>query len=197
LALVSEWGFTGLPDQVARRERLVAIAMHSDEEQMEYKRQNPQPGFARPLHDAVLARAYGRLKAPDEGLKILEATTNWAEHTGSQFFDPEIYRTRAELLLLANREPEAEDSYHRALQIAREQKARMWELRAARDFACMLRRRGRLPEAHDTLAPIYGWFSEGHGTRDLQMAQVVLNTISPASGKRRHTTSPYEPSTQL
>ena len=100
MALVTEWGLTGLRQQVALRERLVAVALHNDPEQMEYKRQHPQPGFARPLHDAVLARAYGRQGAPEEGLQILEGSLAWSDETGSQFFDAEVYRTRAELLLL-------------------------------------------------------------------------------------------------
>ena len=57
MALATEWGLSGLRHQVSLRERLVAVAVHDDPEQMEYKRRHPQPGFARPLHDGVLARA--------------------------------------------------------------------------------------------------------------------------------------------
>jgi hypothetical protein len=70
----------------------VAVALHDDPEQMEYKRWHPQPGFARPLHDGVLARAYGRRGAPEEGLQIIEKSLAWAEETGSQFFDAELHR---------------------------------------------------------------------------------------------------------
>ncbi|QRM35625.1 hypothetical protein [Microvirga sp. VF16] len=178
MALATEWGLSGIKEMVARRERLVAVALHCDPEQMEYKRQHPQPGFARSLHDAVLARAYGRGGEPDEGLRILEATSAWADATGSHFFDAEVYRTRAELLLLAKRPAKAEQSYRTALVIAREQKARMWELKSACGLADMLREQSRVAEAHDLLAPIYGWFSEGFSTRELQMARTLLDTLS-------------------
>jgi predicted ATPase len=180
MALVTEWGLTGLRQQVALRERLVAVALRNDPEQMEYKRQHPQPGFARPLHDAVLARAYGRQGAPEEGLQILEGSLAWSDETGSQFFDAEVYRTRAELLLLLGRMEEAEGSFSKALEVAREQKARMWELRAACDLAGLWRDQGRGVEAHGLLAPIYSWFSEGFGTRDLQVARALLDTLSPS-----------------
>jgi tetratricopeptide (TPR) repeat protein len=116
VALSTEWGVSGILEPVARRERLVAVALRCDAEQMEYKRQHPQPGFARPLHDAVLARAYGRQGAPEEGLQILEGSLAWSDETGSQFFDAEVYRTRAELLLLLGRMDEAEGSYGKALE---------------------------------------------------------------------------------
>jgi class 3 adenylate cyclase/tetratricopeptide (TPR) repeat protein len=178
IALSTEWGLSGILEPVARRERLVAVALHCDPEQMEYKRRHPQPGFARSLHDAVLARAYGRRGEPEEGLRILEGTPAWADETGSRFFDAEVYRTRAELLLLTNRPDEAEQSYYKALETAREQKARMWELHAACGLARLWRDQGHPAEAHDLLAPIYSWFSEGFDTRDLQAAQVLLATLS-------------------
>ena len=180
VALATEWGVTGILEAVARRERLVAVALHCDAEQMEYKRQHPQPGFARSLHDAVLARAYGRQGAPGEGLRVLDGISAWADETGSRFFDAEVYRIRAELLLLMQRMDEAEGSYGKALEIAREQNARMWELRAACDLARLWRDQGRRAEAHGLLAPIYSWFSEGFSTRDLQVARALLDTLPPS-----------------
>jgi tetratricopeptide (TPR) repeat protein len=173
--LTTEWGLSGLRQHVPRREQLVAIAMNCDQEAMTHKRRHPQPGFARSLHDVVLARAYGRCGEPEEGLQILEGTPAWADETGSRFFDAEVYRARAELLLLAKRLDEAEQSYLEALEIAREQKARMWELRAACDLAGLWRDQSRRAEAHDLLAPIYSWFSEGFSVRDLRAARAVLN----------------------
>ena len=71
-------------------------------------------------------------------------------------------------------------SYGKALAIAREQKARMWELRSACDLARLWRDQGRGAEAYGLLAPIYSWFNEGFGTRDLQVARALLDTISPS-----------------
>jgi tetratricopeptide (TPR) repeat protein len=178
MTLVTEWGLTGLRQQVALRERLVAVAVHNDPEQMEWKHRHPQPGFARSLHDGVLAKAYGRSGAPEEGLPLIDKSLAWAEETGSQFFDAELYRIRAGLLLLLRRMDEAEHSFHKALDVARGQGARMWELRAACDLAQMLRDHGRQAEARELLAPIHGWFSEGFDVKDLQRAKTLLDNLS-------------------
>jgi hypothetical protein len=69
-ALAEEWGLTGLRQQVARRDRLVAVALRCEPEEIAYKRQNPQPGFARSLHEAVVAQALARTGQPEEGLAL-------------------------------------------------------------------------------------------------------------------------------
>jgi class 3 adenylate cyclase/tetratricopeptide (TPR) repeat protein len=176
--LATEWRLSGLRHQVALRERLVAVAVHDDPEQMEYKRRYPQPGFARPLHDGVLARAYGRRGAPEEGLQVIAEALAWSEETGSHFFDAELHRHRAGLLLRMQCMDKAEQSYRKALKVARGQGARMWELRAACDLAAMLRDHGQQAEAHDLLAPIHGWFTEGFDVDDLQRAKALLEGLS-------------------
>jgi class 3 adenylate cyclase/tetratricopeptide (TPR) repeat protein len=178
MALATEWGLSGLRHQVSLRERLVAVALHDDPEQMEYKRWHPQPGFARPLHDGVLARAYGRRGAPEEGLQIIEKSLAWAEETGSQFFDAELHRICAGLLLQMLHRDKAELSYRKALEIAREQGAWMWALRAACDLAQMLRDHGQQADARDLLSPIHGWFTEGFDVDDLQRATALLEGLS-------------------
>jgi class 3 adenylate cyclase/tetratricopeptide (TPR) repeat protein len=178
MALATEWGLSGLRNQVALRERLVAVALHDDQEQMEYKRRYPQPGFARSLHDGVLARAYGRRGAPEEGLQVIEASLAWAEETGSQFFDAELHRICAGLLLRMQRIDKAEQSYRKALEVAQEQGARMWALRAACELAQVLRDQGRQAESRDLLAPIHGWFTEGFDVDDLQRAKALLEGLS-------------------
>jgi class 3 adenylate cyclase/tetratricopeptide (TPR) repeat protein len=178
MALAMEWGLSGLRHQVALRERLVAVALHNDTEQMEYKRRHPQPGFARSLHDGVLAQAYGRRGTPEEGLQVIEESLAWAEETGSQFFDAELHRIRAGLLLRMQRADEAEHSYRKAHKVARGQRAWMWELRAACDLAQMLLDLGRQAEARDLLAPIHGWFTEGFDVNDLQRAKALLESLS-------------------
>jgi tetratricopeptide (TPR) repeat protein len=177
-ALAMEWGLSGLQHQVALRERLVAVALHADPEQMEYKRRHPQPGFARPLHDGVLARAYGRRGAPEEGLLVIGESLTWAQETGSRFFDAELYRIRAGLLLHMQRMDEAELSGRKALEVAQEQGAGMWALRAACDLAQVLRDQGRQAEARDLLVPIHGWFTEGFDVDDLQRAKALLEDLA-------------------
>jgi predicted ATPase len=71
----------------------------------------------------------------------------------------------------------AERSYIASLDWARRQQARSWELRTAISYAGLLRDQGRAREAHDLLAPIYGWFTEGFGTRDLKEAKALLDAM--------------------
>ncbi len=177
IALTTEWGLSGLRQHVPRREQLVAIARNCDREAMAAKRQHPQPGFARSLHDAVLARALGRCGTPDEGLPIIEESLRWSDETGSQFFDAELHRTRADLLLMMGQLDEAEHSYRKAMKVARDQNARMWELKAAMSLARMLRDQGRRADALGCLASIQGWFREGFDIRELQLSRAVLDTL--------------------
>ena len=91
-------------------------------------------------------------------------------------WDAEIHRLRGEL---TGRSPypdpvRAEDSFHTALAIAREQGTRGYELRAATSLARLWREQGRRADAHELLAPIYGWFTEGFDTPDLKDAKKLL-----------------------
>jgi predicted ATPase len=81
-------------------------------------------------------------------------------------------------LLLRQRHPEAaEELYRKALSIAEEQEAKLWELRAAASLARLRRDQGRGAEARDLLAPIYGWFTEGFATQDLREAKALLDQL--------------------
>ena len=71
----------------------------------------------------------------------------------------------------------AESFFERALAIAREQQARSWELRAAMSMARLWRDQGKRHEAHELLAPVYGWFTEGLRTRDLKEANALLDSL--------------------
>jgi predicted ATPase len=69
------------------------------------------------------------------------------------------------------------DGYRKALSIAREQEAKLWELRAAVSLAQLWRNQGRRAKAGDLLAPVYGWFTEGFGTPDMKEAKALLNAL--------------------
>jgi predicted ATPase len=91
-----------------------------------------------------------------------------------------VHRTAAEITFLSL-EPDlakAEAHLERALRIAREQKAKSWELRAAMDMARLWRDQGKRRQAHDLLAPVYGWFSEGFDTLDLKRAKTLLKDLA-------------------
>ena len=74
----------------------------------------------------------------------------------------------------------AEELYRKALSIAREQEAKLWELRAAMSLARLRRDQGRRAEARERLAPVYGWFTEGFDTHDLKDAKALLDELGGA-----------------
>ena len=89
----------------------------------------------------------------------------------------ELNRQRGQLLQRQGHTEAAEELYGKALSIAREQDAKLWELRAAVSLARLRRAQGRRAEARDLLAPIYGWFTEGFGTSDLREAKALLDEL--------------------
>jgi class 3 adenylate cyclase/predicted ATPase len=103
-----------------------------------------------------------------------------AERTGERWFDPEISRVAGEMELLSPRRDaaRAQAYFEHALEIARAQQARSWELRAATSLARLWREQGRRTEALGLLAPIYGWFTEGFDTRDLKEAKAMLDALA-------------------
>jgi len=95
--------------------------------------------------------------------------------------DPELYRLKGELLLLSpgpGPEPEAEVAFRQAIEIARRQNTKSWELRASASLARLLSRQGKRNEARQTLAALFGWFTEGFDTRDLKEAKALLDQFS-------------------
>lgn len=78
----------------------------------------------------------------------------------------------------SNAQPEAESCYHQAIEIARQQNAKSWELRAATSLARLWQRQGRTAPARQMLAETYGWFTEGFGTADLKDAKALLENLS-------------------
>jgi predicted ATPase len=99
------------------------------------------------------------------------------EHIGVRFFDAEVCRVRGALLADGGKVAAAEAQFTKAIDIARRQGAKLWELRAATGLARLWRDQGRCMEARDLLAPVYGWFIEGLDTPDLQKAKALLNHL--------------------
>jgi predicted ATPase len=98
--------------------------------------------------------------------------------TGERWFEAELYRRKGELLLQQGHARAAEHLYRKALSIAREQEAKLWELRATASLARLRRDQGRHAEARDLLAPVYGWFTEGFDTPDLKEATALLDALT-------------------
>jgi hypothetical protein len=119
-----------------------------------------------------------------EALALLDGSTAQASEAGC--FTPELMRLRGELLLLqtapATTEP-SEDLFRQALDLAHQQGALWWELRAATSLARLLRKQGRHADAIARLKPVYGRFTEGFGTANLVAAKQLLDELSGA-GRR-------------
>ena len=134
----------------------------------------------RPMFCASLAKAYGQVGQLDEAWQMLSDALDAVEESGQRYYEAETYRFKGELHLReANPDAEqAEASFQRALDIARHQQAKSWELRAAMSLAQLWRDQGRRAEARDLLAPVYGWFTEGFDTADLRDAKSLLDALA-------------------
>jgi class 3 adenylate cyclase/predicted ATPase len=131
-----------------------------------------------PHHIALLARAYEIAEQIEEGLNLSDDALQIVERTGGRWLEAELYRHKGQLLLRQGQSEAAEELYRKALSIAEEQEAKLWELRAAASLARLRRDQGRHAEARDVLAPVYGWFTEGFGTPDLREAKALLDELA-------------------
>jgi predicted ATPase len=158
-----------------------------------------------PYDLALLAEAYGWIGQTAEGLHLLAEALALTHRNGGYYYQAEVHRLTGELLLrqdagggvsgspppeLSMREgyegevtgqlprpTEAEPWFHQALDIARQQQAKSLELRAATSLSRLWQRQGRRTDAYQLLAPIYGWFTEGFDTADLQEAKALLEAL--------------------
>jgi predicted ATPase len=137
--------------------------------------------ITRPYALALLAEACGNAGRADEGLSLLAEALTLAHQHGERYYEAELYRLRGALLLAQEhagaRMSEMEASFLQAIDLARQQQARSWELRAATSLARLWQQQGKRVEARALLAPIYGWFTEGFDTADLQEAKALLEEL--------------------
>ena len=113
----------------------------------------------------------------EEGLILLDDALQIIESTREHWLNAELNRLKGQLLLQQGHAEAAEELYLKALGIAAEQEAKLWELRAAMSLARLRRDQGRGAEARDLLAPIYGWFTEGFDTQDLKETKALLDEL--------------------
>ena len=134
----------------------------------------------RPYFLALLAEAHGTMGQPEAGLTALTEALTLVDKTGERWYEPELYRLKGELLLQQSSDnyTEAETCFHQAIAIAHNQQAKSFELRAATSLARLWQQQGKRQEAHDLLAPVYGWFTEGFDTADLQDAKALLEALA-------------------
>ena len=131
-----------------------------------------------PHYLALLASACEIVGQMEEAATLLDDALQIAERTGERWFLAELFRHKGQLLLRQGHIAAAEELYRKALSIAQEQEAKLWELRAAASLVRLRRDQGRHAEARDLLAPIYGWFTEGFDTPDLKEAKALLDELT-------------------
>jgi class 3 adenylate cyclase/predicted ATPase len=131
-----------------------------------------------PFFLTLLAEIYGRSAQPKEGLDRLAEAAKMIELTNERWAEAETHRLRGTLLLSINEHVAAENSFHHALSVARGQRAKFWELRAALDLARLWRNQGKRTKARDLLGPVYDWFTEGFDTPVLQDAEALLDELA-------------------
>jgi predicted ATPase len=133
-----------------------------------------------PYFCTVLADANTHLGHTEEGLQALAEAHTLVEQQEERYWEVEIARLRGVVLLRQTGTPqeEAETCFHQALDTARRQQAKSLELRAAMSLARLWQQEGKRQEAHDLLASIYNWFTEGLDTADLQEARALLGELS-------------------
>jgi len=132
-----------------------------------------------PYFLTLLAEASGAVSQPETGLRLLAEARTVMDRTQERFYEAEVHRVQGALVLAqaADRHPLAETCFQQALAIARRQQARSWELRAAMSLARLWQQQGKQAEARALLAPVYGWFTEGFDTADLQEAKALLEEL--------------------
>jgi predicted ATPase len=144
--------------------------------------------LGRPTFLGILATVCDELGRADDAWRATTDATALADQTGLHYWDAELQRLRGGLLLRPERgvdEQAAESCFLRAIEIARRQEGRWFELRAATSLARLWHRQGATKKARDLLATVVGWFTEGFATPDLIDATALLRELERAASKRR------------
>jgi class 3 adenylate cyclase/predicted ATPase len=133
-----------------------------------------------PFYLSHSARAYAELGQFDNSWRCVDEAVTGVQTNKDKWCEAEIHRTAGEIALMSSdlNAVKAEAYFEHALAIAGEQQAKSWELRAAMSMARLWRDQGKRQQAHDLLAPVYGWFTEGFDTLDLKEAKSLLDELA-------------------
>lgn len=130
-------------------------------------------------HRSQLAEGHLLAGQFEDCSKVLSEAFADVEETGERYWEAELHRLKGELLLMsAGSEGEVEESFNQALEVARSQSAKSLELRAAMSLARLWQKQGKMAEARELLAGVYGWFTEGFDTPDLVDAKALLEELA-------------------
>jgi predicted ATPase len=124
-----------------------------------------------------IAEAHLRAGEFEHALTALDRATETYATTGACHYQAELCRLRGAVLADTGEQNAAAASFHQAMDTARSQEAKSLELRAATDLARLWARQDKRRKAHDLLAPVYGWFTEGFDTADLKDAKALLDEL--------------------
>jgi predicted ATPase len=143
-------------------------------------------GLWQPCFLALIAETCKRANRLDEGLAAVNQALGIVRERAERFYEAELHRLQGELLLRLNPADlsPAETCFKRAIAIARDQKARFFELRAVSSLARLLAEGGERRRVQDLLADTYGWFTEGFDTLDVQEAQALSNELASEASKK-------------
>ena len=133
-----------------------------------------------PFHLSNLATSYASLSQLEDAWRCVGEAMRAVATTKEKWFEAEVHRIAGDVALLSPERDaaKAEAYFERALEVARRQQAKSWELRAAISLARLWRDQGKVQQAREVLAPVYGWFTEGFDTRDLKEAKALLAQLS-------------------
>ena len=133
-----------------------------------------------PWYLSNLARAYAELGQFDNASHCIGEAMTTVQTTKERWCEAEVDRIAGEIALMSPGPDasKAEAYFERALAIARQQQAKSWELRASMSLARLWRDQGKVQQARELLAPVYGWFTEGFDTRDLKEAKALLEELA-------------------
>jgi predicted ATPase len=135
-------------------------------------------GGVRSLGFALLTTALVEEGQHSEAMTLISEALQGVEATGEGMLSAELHRSRGLVLFARNKLAEGEAAIRKALELARKQQAKSWELRAATSLARMWSERGRRAEARELLMPMYDWFTEGFDTTDLKEAKALLGQLA-------------------
>jgi predicted ATPase len=133
-----------------------------------------------PFYLSYLASAYAELGQFNDAWRCISEAMTAVETTQERWWEAEVNRTAGEIALLSP-EPDAakaEKHFEHALAVARQQQAKSLKLRAAMSMARLWRDQGKVQQARELLAPVYGWFTEGFDTRDLKEPKALLEELA-------------------
>jgi predicted ATPase len=128
----------------------------------------------------LLAEASGKADQSAQGLTYLAEALALVRQNGECFYEAELHRLHGELLLQQPipAVPHALTCFRHALEVARRQETKLLELRVTTSLSSLWQQQGKRTEAYELLAPIYGWFTEGFDTADMQEAKALLEALS-------------------